>query len=81
VVELSSKIGVGDLKTDVRNACLKLDDVEQLFLNPKILAEHRDTHQWNYWLGNAETAFGVAVESRWNIEALISKFGNDARRA
>jgi hypothetical protein len=80
IADLSSKTGIGDLKVDVRNASHKLDDVEQLFLDPKILQERRDAHQWNYWLGNAETALGIAVAARQNVEALLTKFGKGARR-
>ena len=78
IAELKAKLGEG-LRSELDIASAKLDDVECIFLDAKILALTRDDAAWMSWLNNANAVFGIAVMAREHIEKLAAKFGSDVR--
>jgi hypothetical protein len=78
IAELKAKLGEG-LRSELNNASAKLDDVESIFLDPKVLALTRDDAAWTSCLNNANAVFGVAVMAREHVEKLAAKFGSDVR--
>ncbi|MGO4569339.1 hypothetical protein AB4Z52_30910 [Rhizobium sp. 2YAF20] len=78
IAELNRHLGPG-LKTQLREASSKLDNVEQLFLDPKILAEDRNPGQWTRWLNAANKVFALAVSHRERVEKLQNTYGPDAK--
>jgi hypothetical protein len=56
-----------------------LEDVENFFLNPKILQEPRSPSALANWLGQAEKRLRWAVEHRKFAERTVKKFGPSVR--
>ena len=78
IAELKAKLGEG-LRSEFDNASAKLDDVESIFLDPKVLALTRDDAAWTSWLNNANAVLGIAVMAREHVERLVAKFGSGVR--
>jgi len=76
--EMSDNLSA-DLKRVLKPASFRLDDVENFFVDRKILAEPRPAAQLARWLGHAETALRQAIQHRKYVEDLVKKFGPNAR--
>lgn len=79
VIAFGGSLGSSELKSLLKDAVDLLDDVECLFLDEDILREPRSEVALAKWLDNAEAVLGRAVQRREYVEALVEKFGANAR--
>jgi hypothetical protein len=81
--ELISKLNVTlrdrNLKQLLRPTSRLLNDVENYFLDTKILTEERTTTALARWLREAERVLQLAVQQRKSFELIVKKFGSNAR--
>ncbi len=77
--KLESVISDPRLKTLAKPASHLLDDVEGFFLDTKILREERPPAALAGWLDEAEKVLRLATQQREFFNAIIEKFGPNAR--
>jgi hypothetical protein len=81
--ELISKLNVTlrdpNLKQLLRPTSRLLNDVENYFLDTKILNEERTAPTLARWLREAERVLQLGVQQRKSFELIVKKFGSDAR--
>jgi hypothetical protein len=76
--KISGKVSA-DLKRLFTPAVQRLDDVEKLFLDRKILGEPRTAAALARWLDNADRVLRQAIQDRKYVEGLVKKLGPDPR--
>jgi hypothetical protein len=80
--ELISKLNVTlrdpNLKQLLRPTSRLLNDVENYFLDTKILNEQRTAPTLARWLREAERVLQLGVLQRKSFELIVKKFGSDA---
>jgi hypothetical protein len=81
--ELISKLNVTlrdpNLKQLLRPTSRLLNDVENYFLDTKILNEERTAPTLAQWLREAARVLQLAVQQRKSFELIVKKFGSGAR--
>jgi hypothetical protein len=68
-----------NLKRLLRPTSRLLNDIENYFLDTKILKEERTVTALARWLREAERVLQLAVQQRKSFELIVKKFGSDAR--
>jgi hypothetical protein len=68
-----------DLKRLIRPAVRRLDYIEEVFLDRKLLGEPRTAAALARWLDHADRMLREAIQDRKYVEGLVKKLGPDAR--
>jgi hypothetical protein len=79
VSNLDNTLTDAHLKALLKRASNSLGDVENLFLDTKILQETRTDAALADWLGQAERELQHAVQQRKFVEDIVKKYGPNAR--
>ena len=79
ISKLNGTVIDASLKRLLRPASHLLDDVENFFLDVKILQEERTPAALAKWLREAERILQLASQQRRSFELVIKKFGPNAR--
>jgi hypothetical protein len=79
ISKLSSTISDPNLKRLLRPTSRLLSDVENYFLDAKLLKEERPSPAFARWHREAERMLQLAMQQRKSFELIVKKFGADAR--
>ena len=79
ISKLNGSVTDASLKRLLRPASYLLDNVENFFLDAKILQEERTPAALAKWLREAERILQLASQQRRSFELIIKKFGPNAR--
>ena len=75
MVELQTKFATPRAKHLLKQATYTLDDLENFFLNERILQDPRSTDKLSTWLDGADQCFEIALMQRKFCEGILEKFG------